>query len=509
MSLKTLLRHLLACFTLSAAAATVASAGTIDVCGTLVTDGAGCKLVELPSGERYILDDDGGLVDGQPIRVQGDFDPDCFSICFANDGCVFNSITTLGWPVDLCGTLATDGAGCKLIELDSGERYILDDDGGLVDGQPIRVQGDLDPTCLSICFANDGCIFNSVTTLGCPVDVCGTLVTDGAGCKLVELASGERYILDDDGGLVDGQPIRVQGDLDPTCFSICFANDGCINNAVTTLGCPVDVCGTLVTDGAGCKLVELASGERYILDDDGGLFDGQPIRVQGDLDPTCFSICFANDGCINNAVTTLGCPVDVCGTLVTDGAGCKLVELASGERYILDDDGGLSDGTTIRVQGDLDPTCFSICFANDGCIFNSVTTEGCDSPIGTNYCTASANSIDPGGAPISALGSASIASAILELVSAPTPDNTFIFYYGPNQINQVFGNGFRCVGGSTVRLPVGTASGNEARTDVDFGAHGANFANLGTVNFQCWYRDPAAGGAFFNLSDAVEIVFAP
>ena len=30
-----------------------------------------------------------------------------------------------------------------------------------------------------------------------------------------------------------------------------------------------------------------------------------------------------------------------------------------------------------------------------------------------------------------------------------------------------------------------------------------------TWNFQNWFRDPAAGGAFFNLSDGLEITFTP
>jgi hypothetical protein len=40
----------------------------------------------------------------------------------------------------------------------------------------------------------------------------------------------------------------------------------------------------------------------------------------------------------------------------------------------------------------------------------------------------------------------------------------------------------------------------------------SNFRNIqpGTSwNFQFWYRDPAGGGAGFNLSDAVMIPFRP
>ena len=30
-----------------------------------------------------------------------------------------------------------------------------------------------------------------------------------------------------------------------------------------------------------------------------------------------------------------------------------------------------------------------------------------------------------------------------------------------------------------------------------------------TWNFSAWFRDPAAGGAFFNLSDGLEVTFGP
>ena len=135
--------------------------------------------------------------------------------------------------------------------------------------------------------------------------------------------------------------------------------------------------------------------------------------------------------------------------------------------------------------------------------------EGSGATIGTNYCTAAANSVDAGGAIISGIGSSSLSAATLELVATPAPNQPAIFYYGPNQLNLAFGNGFRCIGGFVVRMPVVNGAGNEIHHVVDFVANGTNFANLGTVNFQCWYRDPAGGGAFFNLSNGLEIVFQP
>ena len=127
----------------------------------------------------------------------------------------------------------------------------------------------------------------------------------------------------------------------------------------------------------------------------------------------------------------------------------------------------------------------------------------------TGYCIAASNSVDPGGARASAIGSASVSLADLTLFAGPVPNQPGLFYYGPNQIQIPFGNGFRCVGGNVVRLPVIFASSNVLTHVVDVGANGPNFLTLGAVNFQAWYRDPADGGALFNLSDAIQIVFVP
>jgi hypothetical protein len=129
--------------------------------------------------------------------------------------------------------------------------------------------------------------------------------------------------------------------------------------------------------------------------------------------------------------------------------------------------------------------------------------------LGTNYCQSAANSMDANGATISATGSTSLAAANLELITAPVPDQPFAYMYGPTQVNLPFGNGFRCVDGGIVTMPVDFGLAGEMRSVIDFGAHGANLASMGTVCFQCWYRDPLGGGAYYNLSDGLEIIFTP
>jgi hypothetical protein len=130
--------------------------------------------------------------------------------------------------------------------------------------------------------------------------------------------------------------------------------------------------------------------------------------------------------------------------------------------------------------------------------------------LGTSYCVSTPNSTG-GAAIITATGSDSVAAQNVTLTATPVPNQPGIFYFGPNQIQIAFGNGFRCVGGTTVRLAPNTASGNVLTRVLDFNSAPVMGTIVGntTWNFQAWYRDPAGGGAGFNLSDAVEIPFLP
>lgn len=141
--------------------------------------------------------------------------------------------------------------------------------------------------------------------------------------------------------------------------------------------------------------------------------------------------------------------------------------------------------------------------------------------LGTRYCTSATNSVSSAisvaGAFIQATGSASIAANDFGLAAGPCPPGEpALFYYGPAQLTgAAFGHGFRCVGGpagSVVRVfPFATtAPSGDVATQLDntLPAHSQVSAGA-TLNFQCWLRDPAAGGAGFNLSDAVEVTFAP
>jgi len=134
----------------------------------------------------------------------------------------------------------------------------------------------------------------------------------------------------------------------------------------------------------------------------------------------------------------------------------------------------------------------------------------CDAPV--NYCSTSQNST--GQSPVVSVGgTASLSANDLELLSIGLPSNQVgIFYYGPNQISTSFGNGTRCVGGTTKRLPIISIDSFGFVTyslDVNNLPQGDTFSVGQAVNFQFWYRDPAAGGPSFNLTDAVEVTWCP
>jgi len=154
--------------------------------------------------------------------------------------------------------------------------------------------------------------------------------------------------------------------------------------------------------------------------------------------------------------------------------------------------------------------------ANTGAVDISIVKYRRIDPTYTSYCTSAPNSMGAG-AVIGASGSTSVSGNDFTLdVTAAAASQVGLFYYGPNQIEIPFGNGYRCVGGGAFRLgpPLSTDPAGFATRWLDFTQPPAN-GGPGAIlagshwNFQFWYRDPAAGGASFNLSDGLSVDFLP
>ena len=128
----------------------------------------------------------------------------------------------------------------------------------------------------------------------------------------------------------------------------------------------------------------------------------------------------------------------------------------------------------------------------------------------SNYCVNSPNST---GAPavITHGGSVSVSSNDLELYCGPVPPFQYgLFIFGPNQAQVSFGNGTRCIGAPVTRFSVQQASFfGDMLYDVDnlVAPINGSFSAGSVWNFQAWFRDPAAGGSNFNLSNGLSVAF--
>ncbi len=144
-------------------------------------------------------------------------------------------------------------------------------------------------------------------------------------------------------------------------------------------------------------------------------------------------------------------------------------------------------------------------------------SDGVPDPCQTTggYCQSAPNSTGVGGV-VGWIGSTSVADNSLRLVAEECPaGNVGLFFYGTSALQQPFGDGFRCVGGSVFRLfPLANIQfGGVAFRDVDFSAPpapGATITPGSTWHFQFWFRDPGGpGGSGFNLTDGLSVTFCP
>jgi len=140
--------------------------------------------------------------------------------------------------------------------------------------------------------------------------------------------------------------------------------------------------------------------------------------------------------------------------------------------------------------------------------------------VGTNYCNALPNSTGAT-TTIAGAGSASVALNDLTLASASLPQNAAAYFlcsrsrgFVPNPGGSA---GNLCLGGAIGRRVGGSIVSSGAAGTVSVLADltslpqpsGAVAVQAGdTWNFQCWYRDLAAGGgATSNFSDGLEVLF--
>ena len=128
------------------------------------------------------------------------------------------------------------------------------------------------------------------------------------------------------------------------------------------------------------------------------------------------------------------------------------------------------------------------------------------------YCDAAVNSTGSS-ATIGWSGSSSIAANDLTLtvVDAP-PTIPGLFLIGTQATSVPFGDGTLCLASPFKRLiPAGTDGSGAVQAGVDVASLGAQLVPQpgDERRFQFWYRDLAAGGAGFNMTDGLRVTFCP
>lgn len=129
-----------------------------------------------------------------------------------------------------------------------------------------------------------------------------------------------------------------------------------------------------------------------------------------------------------------------------------------------------------------------------------------------SYCTTSPNSAGAGTL-MQSFGSTSISANDFAVGTVGNPVHQFgLFFMGPAQTSTPLGDGTLCVSGQLVRYGAQLTDGAGASyraIDNTIPPASGHLTVGSTWNWQWWYRDQPAGGAGYNLSDALTVTFCP
>ena len=438
-----------------------------------------------------LYESDGGSDDdhrGHTVRGIGDFNGDDvpdFMVCSEPDFC-------FGW-LSPAARIYSGASGALLAEPTVGNWYDFDeqsaDGAGDVDGDGFDdvILGEPDGF---VTLSDQGRAY----VYGGPG---GTLIREFAGTSANERFGQHVTGVGDWNG--DGRDdVAISSALATHVFSVSDGAQLFVTSATGRVGDAGDfngdgsrdllIGGRLVSGADGSTLLQLTGWSQYRV--------GADINCDGTLDFLAADPSFnSGRGRIATLSGTDGALISVLGEGVQSG------EHLGFELALAGDVNG--DGIPDVVAGAPDAG------AGTAYVFSGVSI------VPSNYCVGAANSASPGGAVSGLLGSWSVAQndLVLRVEDCP-PSHAGIFFYGPAQTQTSFGNGFLCVTGGLTRLwpPLLTDATGTATLDVDLSSPpmsgGANPITGGTTyNFQFWYRDIPAGGAFFNLSNGLEITF--
>ena len=230
---------------------------------------------------------------------------------------------------------------------------------------------------------------------------------------------------------------------------------------------------------------------------DGVPDDNQPVPdCDADGLPNACEILAGAEDCDADGVP------DLCQTTSIPAVDCNL----NGQIDSCELESGAPD---CNANGRLDSCDIGNGFSQD-LNFNDIPDD-CECSV-FNFCVPLPNSTgQPALIGMSGTASLSLNNASLRCTQLP-PSASGLFFFGNSGLNpgNPFGNGRLCVTGGVRRLPLAQAVAGVVTQPQDFTGSAYAGIQAGDVRFfQFWYRNPAAGGAGFNLSDGIRVTFCP
>jgi hypothetical protein len=126
------------------------------------------------------------------------------------------------------------------------------------------------------------------------------------------------------------------------------------------------------------------------------------------------------------------------------------------------------------------------------------------------------NSVNAGGALLTASGNAQVSNDTLVLLGSGMPNQNCLYFQGTAQVTGIFGDGLRCVRGTVTRIGMKTNVGGASQypsgpSDPSLSVVGTVPAAGATINYQVWYLNSESfcTPAAFNFSNGLQVVWAP
>lgn len=178
-----------------------------------------------------------------------------------------------------CGVLAHGPQACLNFIADTGEAWLLENNGGFGVGDYVYVVGRIveDST---ICGPYVGPAIEDNTIAAC-FSGCGVLARGPQTCLVLQTDSGESYPVENTGEFWLGDYVYVSGPINEEsqqCFPL--ITPGIENNTISAC---FSGCGVLARGPQTCLILHADSGEAYPVDNTGGFWEGDYVYVSGPI----------------------------------------------------------------------------------------------------------------------------------------------------------------------------------------------------------------------------------